>query len=194
MTKNNAVNGGLIGRFLEQAENEQKWYDTVDADNIEVITDVNGYVVTVEIGDESYDADARALNFTSMGMWAPKWTFDTLRQNASYGLDEVLSGMSGELFRAPSPDLKDEMWDAARPLGYIRTMTEVGTELTSLHNETDTLRVYESISRNSTELNTGANPLRRTNEFYMYDGAVRIEVTDPTEPQSETIIESAASW
>lgn len=193
MTDTNAIK-----RVLDRAEEEQfdrkvKWGD------LKTVTEFGktDERVMVSEGSSSKWANRLALNFVSVCIWDPQWTFQALREEAPNNGEAMLEGRDFGIFNCTSPVIDMGNVDTCRTRGFVKSVADLAADLVNDdRQENYTYRVYRNLAQSETRLNTGTNPVKAVKEFYMVKAPVEIIGAEPDEEEEEESPEvaSAADW
>lgn len=149
---------------------------------------------------EEFSGPPALFNFLNVALWKPHMIFETIQLRHPEG--SLIGEEYGPQARhynmgAPNPMVREDKFDVARPLGYMRVMCELGCDLLGIEDYVECHRSFIDVVKEPTWEYAGVNPLGNgVHEFYGRMGPVRV-VTDSDESEKdETEIQSAGevSW
>lgn len=172
----------VVESIVRQADGEQLWAEE-----------------RVEVPD-GFEGPPMLFNFLNVALWKPQIIFEVIREEHSEG--EEVCGEYGPQSRhytvaAPNPMLREDKYDVARPLGYMRAVNEMGCALLGTQPFREKLFSFIDVLSSPHWEYAGVNPLcNGVHEFYGRVGPVRVETPDrePQKDAQESRSAADASW
>lgn len=189
------VEAQALDDIINRSIRDDFWNDVVQFGELRTaVEEQDSEKVVVTEGSSDRWVDLRAVNFITMAIWDPKYTFDSVR-NSVTDADDLLDSFESVIVKAPSPQLRKDKFDTARTRGFVREVSKLAAILAEDEREENyTFRAYRVLVQSESKLDLGTNPLGEAKEFYGRDGPIRIvteiEENRPTGTQSA----SEADW
>lgn len=175
--------------------NEQ-YADRVTMEEITKVADSEQlWVEELAVLPDEFEGPPILFNHLNVALWKPHLIFETIQLHHEEGeevSEEYAPHKRHYNMAAPTPMVRDDKCDVARPLGYMRVMCELGCDLLGRRDYMDAHLSFIDVVKQPSWAYAGVNPLGDgVHEYYGHIGPVRVELADTTsgelgtdEPQS----------